>query len=52
MRIKEYNEARKEFWSCIILSPICLGVSRILAFSEWKPIVSTQRRKELEQTQC
>ena len=46
MESKEYLEAKKEFWNCIIMTPICLGVSLILAFTEWKPIMDAELRKE------
>ena len=46
MHSKEYEEARKEFWNCIIMSPICLGVSLILAFTEWLPRMRESQKKE------
>ena len=33
MHSKAYLEAKKEFVNCIVMSPICLGVSLFLAFS-------------------
>ena len=46
MHSKEYEEARKEFCNCIIMSPICLGVSLILAFTEWLPRMREAQKKE------
>lgn len=45
MRTKEYMEARKEFINCIVLSPICLFVSLIIAFTEWLPIMRAEKNK-------
>ena len=41
MHTQAYIEARKEFINCIVLSPICIFVSLIIAFTEWLPISST-----------
>lgn len=46
MHSKEYEEARKEFWNCIRMSPICLGISLILAFTEWRPRMKAALAKE------
>lgn len=45
MRTKEYMEARKEFINCIVLSPICLFVPLIIAFTEWLPIMHAEKNK-------
>ena len=45
MRTKEYIEARKEFINCIVLSPICLFVPLIIAFTEWLPIMHAEKSK-------
>lgn len=49
MHSQEYLDARKEFINCIVLSPICLFVPLVLAFTEWYPIMRRERRKEAEQ---
>ena len=41
MHTQAYIKARKEFINCIVLSPICIFVSLIIAFTEWLPISST-----------
>ena len=46
MHSEAYNEAKKEFINCIVLSPMCLFVSLINAFNEWLPIMREERRKE------
>jgi len=43
---KEYEEARKEFWNCIRMTPVTLGVSLVLAFTEWKPRMKAALEKE------
>ena len=45
MHTKEYMEARKEFINCIVLSPICIFVSLIIAFTEWLPIMRAEKNK-------
>jgi hypothetical protein len=46
MHSERYMQARKEFINCLVLSPICLGVSLVLAFTEWKPIMREELRLE------
>ena len=48
MHSKAYLEAKKEFVNCIVMSPICLGVSLFLAFTEWYPIMKRERLKEVQ----
>ena len=50
MRTKEYMEARKEFINCIVLSPICLFVPLIIAFTEWLPIMHAEKSKAAVRT--
>jgi hypothetical protein len=45
MHTKAYIEARKEFINCIVLSPICIFVSIIIAFTEWLPIMHAEKNK-------
>ena len=45
MHTKAYLEARKEFVNCIVLSPICIFVSLIIAFTEWLPIMRAEKNK-------
>ena len=45
MHTKAYCEARKEFINCIVLSPICIGVSLIIAFTAWLPIMRAATTK-------
>ena len=46
MHSKVYEEARKEFKNCILMAPFTLGISLVLAFTEWKPIMHTEMQKE------
>ena len=46
MHSVEYEKARKEFWNCIILSPITFFVSFVLAFTEWRPMMRRELAKE------
>ena len=46
MHSKEYMEARKEFRNCLWMSLIGCGVPLILAFTEWRPIMKAELRKE------
>ena len=48
MHTKAYCEARKEFINCIVLSPICIGASLIIAFTEWLPIMRAEKNKTEE----
>ena len=45
MHTQAYIEARKEFINCIVLSPICILVSLIIAFTEWLPIMHAEKNK-------
>ncbi len=45
MHTQTYIEARKEFINCIVLSPICIFVSLIIAFTEWLPIMHAEKNK-------
>lgn len=45
MHTQAYIEARKEFINCIVLSPICIFVSLIIAFTEWLPIMHAEKNK-------
>lgn len=44
MDSKEYLEARKEFWNCIRMTPFTLGISLIMAFVVWKPMMDAAAR--------
>lgn len=46
MHSQRYENARREFKNCIIMSPICFFISLILAFREWKPIMDEELEKE------
>lgn len=46
MHSKEYIEARKDFINCIVMSPIGFFVPLVLAFTEWRPIMRAELRKE------
>ena len=45
MHTQAYIAARKEFINCIVLSPICIFVSLIIAFTEWLPIMHAEKNK-------
>ena len=50
---KAYEDAHKEFLNCLAMSLIGLGVPLILAFTEWRPIMREELRKEkLAQSGC
>lgn len=49
MHSKEYEDAKKEFKNCLIMSPFCFFISIILAFTEWRPIMRRELQKEREQ---
>ena len=46
MHSEAYLAAKKEFVNCLVMSPICLFVSLILAFREWYPIMKAEKAKE------
>ena len=46
MASEEYREAKGEFINCLVMGPICLFVSWILAFTEWWPIMKADKQKE------
>ena len=46
MHSEAYQKARKEFWNCIFMFPVCFGISIILAFTEWMPVMKEELRKE------
>lgn len=52
MHSKEYLDARKEFINCLVMTPICLGVPLVLAFTEWMPIMRRERLKEVRAAQA
>jgi len=43
---QEYENARKEFINCLVMSIIGCGVPLVLAFTEWRPIMREELRKE------
>ena len=43
---QQYLEARKEFWNCIAMTILGLGVPLVLAFKEWRPIMKQELKKE------
>mgnify|MGYP003291359738 CR=1 FL=1 len=42
MHSKRYDDAKKEFWNCIWLSPVGLFVPLWNAFKIWKPIMDEE----------
>ena len=48
MHTKAYCEARKEFINCMGFSPICSGVSLIIAFTGWLSIMRVEKNKTEE----
>jgi len=46
MRTEAYLAAKKEFFNCLVMAPITLGVSLVLAFTEWLPIMRREQSKE------
>ena len=47
MYSKEYDEAKKEFINCLLMSVIGLGVPVYYAFHEWLPIMKREKQKAL-----
>lgn len=45
MYSKQYLDAKKEFWNCIRMAPFTLGISLVMAFTEWKPIMNSTLRE-------
>ena len=45
MYSKKYLDAKKEFWNCIRMTPFTLGISLVMAFTEWKPIMAAELRE-------
>ncbi len=50
MENKEYVEARKEFWNCIRMAPFSLGISLIMAFKVWRPIMNAAAHNTAQDT--
>ena len=46
MHSKAYEEAKREFYNCLLMSPFTLGISLYFAFHEWLPIMKAELRKE------
>lgn len=49
MHSEKYLQYKKEFTNCLWMTPITLGVSLILAFTEWLPKMKAEAQKEKEQ---
>lgn len=47
MQSTNYEQAKKEFWNCIRMAPFTLGISLVMAFKEWKPIMNAARRSNV-----
>ena len=43
MYSKEYDKAKKEFKNCMLMGPMTLGVSWVLAFKEWAPLMRHEK---------
>ena len=43
MYSKEYDKAKKEFKNCMPMGPMTLGVSWVLAFKEWAPVMRHEK---------
>lgn len=48
MYSKEYEAAKKEFVNCLLMSVIGMGVPVVIAFTEWLPIMHSEKKKALE----
>ena len=44
---ERYESAKKEFWNCIRMGVIGVGVPFVLAFRVWKPIMEEEKAKAL-----
>ena len=47
MYSEEYEKAKKEFYNCLSMGIIGLGVPFVLAFKEWRPIMKIEKEKAL-----
>lgn len=47
MYSEEYEKAKKEFYNCLWMGIIGLGVPFVLAFKEWRPIMRREKEKAL-----
>lgn len=52
MHSEEYLEARREFWNCILMSPLGLFWPLVLAFRDWLPIMNAEKAKEAQAAQA
>ena len=50
MYSKEYEKAKKEFNNCLLMGPLTLFVSWVLAFKEWAPAMRIEKAKALADT--
>lgn len=41
-----YNDAHAEFVNCLAMTIFTLGISLVLAFTEWWPIMRSELKKE------
>lgn len=48
MPSEKYLRYKKEFVNCLWMTPITLGFSLILAFTEWLPKMREEQRREQE----
>ena len=46
MPSQAYQEAKKEFINCLLMSVFGLGVPIVIAFREWWPIMKAEKQKE------
>jgi len=47
MYSEEYEKAKKEFYNCLRMGIIGLGVPFVLAFKEWRPIMKREKARAL-----
>lgn len=46
MHSKAYQDAKKEFINCLVLSPLGLFLPIFIAFKEWWPIMQAEKKKK------
>lgn len=50
MYSKDYEKAKKEFNNCLLMGPLTLFVSWVLAFKEWAPVMRIEKAKAMTGT--
>ncbi len=46
MHSERYLTARKEFINCLVFTVFTFGVSAVIAFKEWYPVMQEEKQQE------